>query len=111
KLIMDLTKGEIHETDIYESNTYRKLVFDNHRISMDAEQFTFQQSTPGAGTRGERELNTNDMLIIVDSLKNRLKEYQKFLQEEVERQSYFKDTQQVMAKGEDSKGDVVYTRL
>ncbi|RPI76247.1 MAG: YjgP/YjgQ family permease [Ignavibacteriales bacterium] len=111
KLIMDLTNGEIHETDIYESNTYRKLVFDTHRISMDAEQFTFQQSTPGASTRGERELNTNDMLIIVDSLKNRLNEYQKFLQQEVERQLYFKDNQRVMAKGEDTKGDVVYTRL
>ncbi|RPI72961.1 MAG: LptF/LptG family permease, partial [Ignavibacteriales bacterium] len=110
-LIMDLTNGEIHETDIYESNTYRKLVFDTHRISMDAEQFTFQQSTPGASTRGERELNTNDMLIIVDSLKNRLNEYQKFLQQEVERQLYFKDNQRVMAKGEDTKGDVVYTRL
>ncbi|MDO8549816.1 MAG: LptF/LptG family permease, partial [Ignavibacteria bacterium] len=78
KLIMDLTNGEIHESDIYESNTYRKLIFNNHRITMDAEQFTFQQSTPG-GTRGERELSTDDMLVIVDSLKNKLNEYQKFL--------------------------------
>ena len=35
---------------------------------MDAEQFSFQQSAPG-GQRGDRELSTHDMRIIVDSLK------------------------------------------
>ena len=90
KLIMDLTKGEIHESDIYQSNNYRKLVFENHRITMDAEQFTFQQSTPG-GPRGERELSVNDMLYIVDSLKNILNEYQTFQTRETSNQMFLKE--------------------
>jgi len=111
KLIMDLTNGEIHESDIYESNTYRKLIFNNHRITMDAEQFTFQQSTPG-GTRGERELSTDDMLVIVDSLKNKLNEYQNFLQQETQKQMYLKENQFTgSSRNVETKREVVHMRL
>lgn len=68
KLIMDLQNGEIHESDAAHTNLYRKLVFHKHRILMDAEQFSFQQSGPG-GSRGERELSADAMQIIVDSLR------------------------------------------
>jgi lipopolysaccharide export system permease protein len=68
KLIMDLNNGEIHESSINDPQVYRKLVFTKHRILMDAEQFTFQQSTPG-GERGDRELSAGSMVVIVDSLK------------------------------------------
>jgi lipopolysaccharide export system permease protein len=68
KLIMDLQNGEIHESGVGQTNLYRKLVFEKHRIAMDADQFSFQQSAPG-GSRGDRELSTHDMQIIVDSLK------------------------------------------
>ncbi len=67
KLIMELKRGEIHESEFYRSNMYRKLLFTEHRITMDAEQFSFQQSTPG-GPRGDRELSAQDMRKIVDSL-------------------------------------------
>lgn len=67
KLIMELKRGEIHESEIYRPHIYRKLVFANHRITMNADQFSFQQSTPG-GPRGDRELSANDMRKIVDSL-------------------------------------------
>ncbi len=67
KLIMELNRGEIHESDMMRKNMYRKLVFTNHRITMDADQFSFQQSTPG-GPRGDRELSSNDMKYIIDSL-------------------------------------------
>ncbi len=69
KLIMDLENGEIHESEAGNTNLYRKLIFTHHRITMDAEQFSFQQSTPG-GPRGDRELSTSNMLYIVDSLKS-----------------------------------------
>lgn len=75
KLIMELSKGEIHESDQVSKNLYRRLVFSNHRIAMNADQFSFQQSTPG-GPRGDRELSTDDMNFIVDSL-NLIKEKQK----------------------------------
>ena len=78
KLIMDLTDGEIHESNVASTNLYRKLVFSKHRIAMNADQFSFQQSSPG-GSRGERELSTQAMKVIVDSLrlikKNQLASY------------------------------------
>ncbi|HVO73131.1 MAG TPA: LptF/LptG family permease [Ignavibacteriaceae bacterium] len=81
KLIMDLENGEIHESQVAQTNLYRKLVFKRHRIAMPAEQFTFQQSAPG-GERGERELSIQAMQSIVDSL-NQIKLNQKtFLQNE-----------------------------
>jgi lipopolysaccharide export system permease protein len=87
KLIMDLEKGEIHESDINESNIYRKLIFQNHRITMNAEQFSFQQTAPG-GYRGERELSIDDMLVIVDSLEKRRGDYFALLKNEVNKQMF-----------------------
>jgi len=111
KLIMDLTNGEIHESDIYEPNIYRKLIFNNHRITMYAEQFTFQQSSPG-GTRGERELSIDDMLVIVDSLKKKLNEYLKFLKQETQRQMYLEERQFTDSKkNEETKREIVNIRL
>ncbi|MDX1372619.1 MAG: LptF/LptG family permease, partial [Nitrososphaeraceae archaeon] len=43
-LIMDLQNGEIHESDLKNSGMYRKVVFEKHRILMDASQFSFHQS-------------------------------------------------------------------
>ena len=67
KLIMDLKNGEIHESDVNNTGIYRKIVFDKHRITMNADQFSFQQTA--SGIRGERELSTTAMGKIVDSLK------------------------------------------
>lgn len=68
KLIMDLSRGEIHESGAGETKLYRKITFQKHRISMNSDQFSFQQTTPG-GPRGDRELSSADMLVITDSLK------------------------------------------
>ncbi len=67
KMIMDLTNGEIHETDNTKSSEYRKLRFSRHKIAMPADQFTFEQSSPG-GPRGDRELGAYEILKLVDSL-------------------------------------------
>ncbi len=67
KLIMDLQNGEIHESNISQTDLYRKIIFKKHRIAMNADQFSFQQSTPG-GPRGDRELSTQAMQVVVDSL-------------------------------------------
>ena len=72
KLIMDLWNGEIHESSYTQPDMYRKLIFKKHRIAMNADQFSFQQSAPG-GPRGDRELDTKTMLIIADSL-NKIRE-------------------------------------
>ncbi len=68
KLVMDLKDGEIHESDMRNKSEYRKLIFTKHRLTMNSEQFSFQQSGPGV-SRGERELSVDAMRTIVDSLK------------------------------------------
>ncbi len=68
KLMMDLKNGEIHESDNNQQDVYRKLRFTRHKIAMPAEQFTFEQSSPG-GPRGDREIGAPEMMVIVDSLK------------------------------------------
>ncbi|OGU27181.1 MAG: permease [Ignavibacteria bacterium GWA2_35_9] len=112
KLIMDLKNGQIHESDIYETSTYRKLVFRNHRIAMDAEQFSFQQTTPG-GPRGERELSTNDMLIIVDSLEKKMGEYKNHFKDETYRQMFLINSTSNKNKGKiiQRKNPLVYVRI
>lgn len=67
RLILDLLNGEIHESNVTDYNPYRKLIFDKHKIAMDASQFTFQQSSENM-SRGEREMGAPEMVVIVDSL-------------------------------------------
>ncbi|MDP3149414.1 MAG: LptF/LptG family permease [Ignavibacteria bacterium] len=74
KLLMDLKNGEIHESGVSDTKLYRKLLFTNHRIAMDAQQFSLQQSGPGV-QRSDRELSAPDMLAIVDSLKQMRSKY------------------------------------
>lgn len=67
KLIMDLNNGEIHETDQKENGLYRKLLFNRHKITMNADQFSIQSSGIGSH-RGDRELSAADMWLRVDSI-------------------------------------------
>ena len=67
KLMMDLYNGEIHESPTNESENYRKYRFEKHRIAMNGEQFSFQQSSLG-GPRSDREMGAQEMVGIVDSL-------------------------------------------
>ncbi|MDR3665601.1 MAG: LptF/LptG family permease [Ignavibacteriaceae bacterium] len=87
KLLMDLRDGEIHESGVGQTNLYRKIIFDKHRIAMDADQFSFQQSAPG-GQRGDRELSTHAMSMIVDSLKIDRAVYDKGLMEATNKYFY-----------------------
>lgn len=81
KLIMDLKDGEIHESDVKNTGMYRKVVFEKHRIAMNADQFSFQQSA--TGIRGERELSTSAMQSIVDSIMLRKQKHVVALKKEV----------------------------
>ncbi len=68
KLLMDLHDGEIHELDLQNMQTYRRIRFEHHRIAMDVEGFDFERSATGAFTRGDREMSAPTMLRVVDSL-------------------------------------------
>ncbi len=81
KLIMSLQDGEIHESNINNKGAYRRLRFERHKIAMNADQFTFQQS--GTSSRGERELSIEAMNYITDSLKQMNENYKKNFYDEV----------------------------
>jgi lipopolysaccharide export system permease protein len=90
KLIMDLKDGEIHESDVKSSGMYRKIVFEKHRIAMNANQFSFQQSA--SGIRGERELSIEAMEVIVDSLDKQRAKYVNGLQKETNKYFFMDST-------------------
>jgi len=79
KLILDLTNGEIHQSNRREPGEYRKIVFVRHKIAMDASEFTFHQSSL-SGPRGDRELSAGEIQVIVDSLKRIRKKLLKYYQ-------------------------------
>jgi lipopolysaccharide export system permease protein len=70
KVIMNLNDGEIHQYDLKSSGRdYRKITFEKHRLTFDAEGFGFRKSEGNAISRSDRELSAKDMRTIVDSLK------------------------------------------
>lgn len=69
KVIMNLNDGEIHELNLKNgTQDYRKINFEKHRLTFDAEGFGFKKSDENAFTRSDRELSANAMKVIVDSL-------------------------------------------
>jgi lipopolysaccharide export system permease protein len=68
KLMLDLKRGEIHESDNTDRIAYRRMRFEKHKIAMPADQFTFEQSSTLNGERGDRELGAPAMMVKVDSL-------------------------------------------
>lgn len=85
KLVMDLFDGEIHESDASGTNLYRKLSFNKHRLLLNGEQFSFQQTSPGSSHRGDRELSAADMQVRVDSLLKTKLQYDSTYFEQVDR--------------------------
>lgn len=92
KLIMDLYNGEIHESNAQNTTMYRILEFKKHIITMNADQFSFQQSGPVS--RGEREMSVSDMQFITDSL-NKILQTQKLDAEKETKRYLFSDSNYV----------------
>lgn len=110
KLIMDLTNGEIHESDVQNTSMYRMLEFEKHRITMNAEQFSFRQS--GITTRGEREMSVEAMNYVIDSLKLQRQEIFKSLKAEVNRYMFNNQIPPFRANPDEKNvnPDLVYVR-
>ena len=68
KILMYLENGEIHELNLQEMNSYRKIRFIRHRIAMNVEGFDFERSQASAFSRGDREMGAPEMLSVADSL-------------------------------------------
>ena len=110
KLLMDLYHGEIHESDVQNTTMYRKLEFEKHIITMDGDQFSFQQSGPTS--RGERELSVYDMRIIADSISKVLNENVSLFNKEVNRHLFI-DSIKIKNEPENNLGkspELVYLR-
>lgn len=75
-LILDLYDGEIHTSNKYDYKTYRKLIFERHKIVMDADIFSFNPTVAKNLHRGDRELSASAMRTIVDSLEIIRERYQ-----------------------------------
>ncbi|MCW8849978.1 MAG: LptF/LptG family permease [Melioribacteraceae bacterium] len=69
KLILNLFDGEIHTSKTNDLKPYRKLRFENHKIAMEADQFSLRESALG-GRRGDRELGAQAILVLADSVEN-----------------------------------------
>ncbi|MDH3267791.1 MAG: LptF/LptG family permease [Ignavibacteria bacterium] len=93
-LVMDLWRGEIHESDIKRSGLYRKLIFEKHRIVMDGSQFSFHQTQ--GGIRGERELDVDTMSTIVVNYKAERERQINFLKSETNK-FFFADSSSIDA--------------
>jgi len=93
-LVMDLWRGEIHESDVKRTSLYRKLIFDKHRIVMDGSQFSFQQTQ--GGIRGERELGVDTMKAIVSGYQVERQRQIKFLKSETSK-FFFADSSSINA--------------
>lgn len=84
KLVLDLFDGEIHTSNNFDQKNYRKIIFSRHKIVMDADEFSFSQSSSGSMRRGDRELGAAAMLTLVDSLKIIKVRYQTELDEKID---------------------------
>ncbi|MCX7833129.1 MAG: LptF/LptG family permease [Ignavibacteria bacterium] len=83
-IVMNLTNGEIHQLDNRDySGDYRKVKFTKHRLIFPAEGFTFQRTGDNAFMRGDRELSTKQMRVIIDSLKLNIANYYRNLSNEL----------------------------
>jgi len=82
-LVLDLYNGEIHTSNNYDYKTYRKIIFDRHKIVMSASQFSFSQTSAKSMQRMDRELSANAMLGLVDSLMFIRSQYERDLSEKL----------------------------
>ncbi|MGV8018467.1 MAG: LptF/LptG family permease [Ignavibacteria bacterium] len=120
-IVMNLKSGEIHQLNLKDYvNKYRKVKFTNHRITLDAAGFGFQQSSDNAFGRGDRELSAKAMNAIVDSLRvSRARNNEVFISsicKDVENvfKINFKDTvyyPSTSSEGESNKQSLTYDSL
>lgn len=76
KMVLHLYKGEIHQSQNQTVKNYRKVNFNEYVVPIEASGFGFSKSEDGVMSRGQREMNIQDMSKIRDESMNRAKVYQ-----------------------------------
>ncbi|GAB5464800.1 MAG: hypothetical protein Kapaf2KO_02360 [Candidatus Kapaibacteriales bacterium] len=72
RLVLDLYSGEIHQSELNNVNSYRKMAFDEYQVVSRQSGFGFEETDGDIVSRGERELSISDMQEIVDENKERV---------------------------------------
>lgn len=67
RLVIQLSKGEIHQRGVRNPNEYRVVSFDRYQIVLPADRFFYEASDVTGSSRGEREMTIADMQKIVDN--------------------------------------------
>lgn len=75
KLILHLYNGEIHQSKTNDTKNYRKVNFKEYLVPITASGYGFAKSEDGVMSRGQREMNINDMTKIRDESLVRAKSY------------------------------------
>jgi len=109
-LVLDLYNGEIHTSNNYDYKTYRKIIFERHKIVMDASQFSFSQTSNKSMQRMDRELSAHAMIGLVDSLNIIRAQYNKDLLEKLNAH-FFANTNQVQNETIKSSKKYIYLRV
>jgi lipopolysaccharide export system permease protein len=110
KLILDLYDGQIHTSNNYDYKTYRKIIFKRHKIVMNADQFTFNESSSENLRRGDRELSAQAMLQLVDSLELLKKRYTNELETKFN-MHFFPKPDYTKTKAEPKSKKYIYARV
>lgn len=70
RLVIQLTRGEIHQRGVRNPNDYRVVSFDRYQIVLPADKFFYEASDVTGSSRGEREMTIDDMRRIVNNAEN-----------------------------------------
>lgn len=73
QMILSLYNGEVHQTFAMQPSAYRIIEFKSLIVRIDAEEFAFKRSSSDMFSRGDREMNINDMQKIADGIDTNLK--------------------------------------
>lgn len=65
KLVITLNQGEVHQLNTRNTGEYRVIDFNKYEILIGASGFSFEQSQEGMVSRGDREMNIDDMRGVV----------------------------------------------
>ncbi len=87
KLIVTLYSGEIHQFSPFDLNNYRKALFEEYQILIDAKGFAFERSAAGMVSRGDRELHIRDMEEKIADAKRSIQNSNKRLNEQILKQN------------------------
>ncbi len=88
-LILTLYTGEIIQIDPGTVDNFRKVLFDDYKIMIDAGGFEFQRTDEEFTSRGDREMRISDMQKIVNESRSNAAASREKLEKEIKRHYYY----------------------